>query len=234
MVHDLVALLDFLNIDRADVAGHSFGGRVAMAFAALYPERVRNLVIADTQLRALQPPVRLSEWGHWQEWKAELESHGLRDLPADDSIIGHALLVKLSQAHGNLANEGRTRISLRTRDMGDKGLQRWQELLAHTSADREFDDESFLVPSTLKTISTPTLLAFGKFSHCLPTADRLLNYLPNARLIVIPGAGHFFPIVKPRFFARVIDTFLTRQEAVGAPPPARRRMRRFGARRFSE
>jgi pimeloyl-ACP methyl ester carboxylesterase len=232
MVSDLVELLDFLDIDRADFAGHSFGGRVAMAFAALHPERVRNLVVADTQLRALQPPVRLSEWGHWREWKAELEGQGLRDLPNDDSVISHNLLVKLSQAHGNIASQGRKRISLRTRDMGDKGLERWQELMAHTTADREFEDESFLVPSTLKTISTPTLLAFGKFSHCLPTADRLLDCLPNARLIVIPGAGHFFPIVKPRFFARVIEAFLVRQETGAAPAPVGRRMRRFGTRRL--
>jgi len=233
MARDLVELLDFLAIDRADIAGHSFGGRVAMAFAALHPERVRNLVVADTQLRALQPPVRLSEWAHWKQWKAELEGHGLSDLPSDESIIGHKLLARFSQANGNIANEGRARISLRTRDMGEKGLERWQELLARTSADREFEDESFLVPSTLRTISTPTLLAFGKFSHCLPTADRLLDFLPNARLIVIPGAGHFFPIVKPGFFARVIEAFLIRQQTGGVRLPARRRMRRLAASRFS-
>jgi pimeloyl-ACP methyl ester carboxylesterase len=164
MVHDLVSLLDFLGIDRADVAGHSFGGRVALTLAALHPERVRSLVVADTQLRALQPPIRLSEWAHWQSWKAELESHGLNDLPSDDSIISYKLLAKLSQAHGgiaNIANQGRTRISLHTRDMGEKGLERWQQLLARTSADRDFEDESFLVPSTLQTITVPTLLMFG-------------------------------------------------------------------------
>ena len=223
MARDLVTLLDFLDIDRADLAGHSFGGRVALTFAALHPKRVRNLIVADTQLRALQPAVRLSEWGHWEQWKAELTSHGLTDLPTDDSIISHGLLVKLSQAHGNMAIEGRRRISLRTRDMGDQGLARWRELMAHTSADCEFDDESFLVPSNLKTISTPTLLAFGRFSHCLPTADRLLDCLPNARLVVVPGAGHFFPIRKPRFFARVIESFLTRQETADASPLVRRR-----------
>jgi len=233
MVRDLVALLDFLNIDRADFAGHSFGGRVAMTFAAQHPKRVRNLIVADAQIRTLQPPVRLSEWGHWERWKAELTSHGLTDLPTDDSIISHNLLVKLSQAHGNLADEGRRRISLRTRDMGNKGLERWQELMARTSAGREFDDESFLVPSNLKAISAPTLLAFGKYSHCLPTAERLLDCLPNARLVVVPGAGHFFPIVKPRFFARVTEGFLTRQETADAPPAVRRRMRRLGARRIS-
>jgi len=231
MVNDLVELLDFLGIDRADIAGHSFGGRVALAFTALHPDRVRNLIVADTQLRALQPPVRLSEWAHWEQWKTELRGHGLSDLPNDDSIISYKLLAALSQAHGNIANQGRARISLRTRDMGEKGLERWQELLTRTTAEREFEDESLLVPATLRTISTPTLLAFGKLSHCLPTANGLLEYLPNSRLIIVPGAGHFFPIVKPGFFVRVIEAFLTGQEGRGARS-VRRRTRRFVPKRF--
>lgn len=232
MVRDLVALLDFLGIHRTDIAGHSFGGRVALAFAALYPERVRNLIVADTQLRALQPPVRLSEWPHWDWWKAELQGQGVTDFPSDDSIISHKLLARLSQAHGSVANDGPVRIALHTRNMGEKGLERWRELLARTSADEEFEDESSLVPSTLRRISAPTLLAFGKFSHGLPTAYRLLDCLPNARLVIIPGAGHFFPIVKPRFFARAVEAFLTRQETGAAPNVESRRLRRFGARRL--
>jgi pimeloyl-ACP methyl ester carboxylesterase len=229
MARDLVDLLDFLSIDRADIVGHSFGGRIALAFAALHPERVRNLVIADTQLRALQPPMRLSQWPYWEKWKAELKGRGLTDLPSDDSIISYKLLAKFSESYGNIANEGRARISLHNRDMGEKGLERWQELLARTSADREFAQESFLVPATLETITKPTLLAFGKFSHCLPTANRLLDCLGNSRLIIVPGAGHFFPIVRPRFFARALEAFLTRKEPSGAPATTRRRMRHFGA-----
>jgi pimeloyl-ACP methyl ester carboxylesterase len=223
MVRDLLELLDFLGIARADIAGHSFGGRVAMTMAALHPDRIRNLVVADTQLLALQPSVRLSEWAHWAWWKGELESQGLSDLPSDQSVIDHKLLVKLSEAHRNIANQGRTRISLRTRDMGTKGLERWQYLLARTSADLEFADESFLVPSTLRTITTRTLLMFGEFSHCLPTADRLLDCLINGRLIVIPNAGHFFPIVKPRFFARTVEAFLSSRGTAGRPFARHRR-----------
>lgn len=129
MVRDLSDLLDFLAIERADIVGHSFGGRIALAFAALHPERVRNLIVADTQLRALQPPVRLSEWPHWDEWKAQLKGHGLSDLPSDEFVINYKLLAKLSQAHANIANEGRTRISLHKRDMGEKGLESWERLM---------------------------------------------------------------------------------------------------------
>jgi hypothetical protein len=70
---------------------------------------------------------------------------------------------------------------------------------------------------------------YGKFSHCLPTANGLMEHLPDARLVTIPGAGHFFPVVKPLFFARALDRFLGQR-----PMPARRigpRRRRIAAAR---
>ena len=70
-----------------------------MAFAALHPERVRNLVVADTQVRALQPPVRLSEWSYYGPvGKESCKALALSvDLPSDKSFISHKLLAKLSQ-----------------------------------------------------------------------------------------------------------------------------------------
>jgi pimeloyl-ACP methyl ester carboxylesterase len=43
----VVALLDQLGIPRADVAGNSLGGRVAMTLALDHPSRVRRLVLID-------------------------------------------------------------------------------------------------------------------------------------------------------------------------------------------
>jgi len=43
---DLRRLLGNLNIDRAHLVGHSFGGSVALDFALLYPERVASLTLA--------------------------------------------------------------------------------------------------------------------------------------------------------------------------------------------
>jgi 3-oxoadipate enol-lactonase len=45
---DLAALLDGLGIAAAHVAGVSYGGEVAQAFALAYPERVRSLILGDT------------------------------------------------------------------------------------------------------------------------------------------------------------------------------------------
>jgi pimeloyl-ACP methyl ester carboxylesterase len=48
LADDIVALLDHLAIPRADVAGHSFGGAVALRVAIQSPERVRRLVIVSS------------------------------------------------------------------------------------------------------------------------------------------------------------------------------------------
>lgn len=45
---DLAALLAALDVERAHVAGISYGGEVAQAFALRHPARARSLILADT------------------------------------------------------------------------------------------------------------------------------------------------------------------------------------------
>ena len=45
---DVLALLDGLGAERADLVGASFGGLVALEVAALAPERVRSLALVCT------------------------------------------------------------------------------------------------------------------------------------------------------------------------------------------
>ena len=54
---DLAGLLDQLGIQKVAVAGHSMGGYVALAFARLYPERVRGFALVSSQVLA-DPPDR--------------------------------------------------------------------------------------------------------------------------------------------------------------------------------
>lgn len=44
---DLAATLDALEVERADVVGHSMGGFVALAFAERHPDRLRGLLLVD-------------------------------------------------------------------------------------------------------------------------------------------------------------------------------------------
>jgi pimeloyl-ACP methyl ester carboxylesterase len=48
MGDDIAALLDFLKIAKADLAGHSFGGAVAIRAAIAHPDKVQRLVVISS------------------------------------------------------------------------------------------------------------------------------------------------------------------------------------------
>jgi pimeloyl-ACP methyl ester carboxylesterase len=262
LAEDFRQLLDGLNIPRAHVVGHSHGARVAMAFALAHPDRTASLTVADTQLRALQPSMRLRDWPYWPRWKAELLSQGVTSFPPEDSEIDFRVLAELGPrgrqaisatggadlpepdsgqaddrplarflrgrqgepagqlAHrlaGRLPVRAAGSIDLRNRQLGGRGARQWQRLLADTTAGSQFDDESAVPREALPHLQMPTLLMYGEFSHCTPTSEVLLETLPDARRIIVPEAGHFFPLVKPRAFARALRMFVSGVEAADTP-----------------
>jgi pimeloyl-ACP methyl ester carboxylesterase len=48
MANDIAALLDYLEIPKADLAGHSFGGAIAIRMAIQHPDHVRRLVVISS------------------------------------------------------------------------------------------------------------------------------------------------------------------------------------------
>ena len=56
MVDDVFALMDHLEIPRADVMGYSMGARLALAAAVAHPERLRDLVIGGVGGKYFGPP----------------------------------------------------------------------------------------------------------------------------------------------------------------------------------
>jgi pimeloyl-ACP methyl ester carboxylesterase len=48
MSEDTIKLMDFLNIKKAHILGHSMGGLIAQEIAINYPERVMKLILAST------------------------------------------------------------------------------------------------------------------------------------------------------------------------------------------
>lgn len=48
MANDLLRFMDSRVLDQVTLVGHNIGGKTAMRFAGLYPERVKGLVSFDT------------------------------------------------------------------------------------------------------------------------------------------------------------------------------------------
>jgi pimeloyl-ACP methyl ester carboxylesterase len=78
----------------------------------------------------------------------------------------------------------------------------------HTSAAREFGETAGLRAAAVRHIIQPTQLLYGELSFCLPAGKKLAQLLPDAELVVLPGAGHFFPVTKPALLTDRVRDFL--------------------------
>jgi pimeloyl-ACP methyl ester carboxylesterase len=66
-VRDLIALLDALEIERTDLAGHDWGGFTSLLLAARHPERFRKVVAFSTPHPwvKITPRLALETWRAW-------------------------------------------------------------------------------------------------------------------------------------------------------------------------
>ena len=78
---DCLGLLDHLGIDRAVVGGMSQGGFVSLRAALTAPERVRGLILIDTQAGQEDPEVLPLYQGMLDDWVA--------NGPSDELAGGH-------------------------------------------------------------------------------------------------------------------------------------------------
>jgi 3-oxoadipate enol-lactonase len=93
LASDCLALLDHLGIERAVVGGHSQGGFVALRVVLTAPERVRGLVLIDTQA-GTEDEERIRVYQGWLDaWVANGPSEEIASLAAG-LILGSPELTK--------------------------------------------------------------------------------------------------------------------------------------------
>jgi pimeloyl-ACP methyl ester carboxylesterase len=173
--------LDERGLERIALVGHSFGGRVAIVFAARWPERVTKLVlVASAGIRPRRTP--------------------LYYLKVCTARLGRRLLA--------LSAFARTRPRLERWLYTALGATDYQQAgpLRSTLVRVVNEDLRPLLP----TIMAPTLLIWGDRDAATPLADgrTMSRLLPNARLIVYPGAGHFAYLERTDQFIRDLRAFL--------------------------
>ncbi|MFF0739192.1 alpha/beta fold hydrolase [Streptomyces sp. NPDC004111] len=187
---DVVAVLDELGIDRADVYGTSMGGRVAQQLAARFPERVGALVLGCT-----------SPGGpHGVESSNDVRRSLVQSRPG----AARQALLELMYTPGWLAGHPGPHHTL-----GDPGMPAHSRR-HHLAASRHHDAWD-LLPA----ISAPTLVVHGTDDLLNPTANAplLADRIPDARLHLIPGARHAYFEEFRSQAGRVVLDFLNRSAA---------------------
>ncbi|MGE3284932.1 MAG: alpha/beta fold hydrolase [Pseudonocardia sp.] len=195
----LVGLLDVLGIDRAHLSGESLGGWVVAWAAAHHPDRVDRLVLNTPGNIANKPEVM-----------ARLRTSTTRavDDPSEANVRPRVewLFHDPSMVTDELVN-------LRRRVYGRDGFRRAVRnilVLQDPVTRARFSWD----PTWVSRITAPTLLLWTDHDPTggLDEAEMLLSWLPDARLHVVRGAGHWPQWEKVEEFVAVHEVFL-----LGAP-----------------
>lgn len=188
---DLLALLDELNVDGPVIlCGLSMGGYIAWQFQQKFPERLRALILCDTR--------------------------AIADTP--DGVENRKRLAKMVVENGSAAVASAMLPNLFSPVTGDRDqsvIDELRQTIAATSPQgiaaaslgmAERPDVTSLLPS----IETPTLLIVGEDDGISTPKEMktIADAMPNARLEVIPEAGHMSPLENPRPVNEAIREFL--------------------------
>lgn len=187
---DVVALLDRLDLDRVVLGGLSMGGYVAMEVLRRAPERVSALVLADTKLSADPPEARA---GRLRTAEA-VETDGT-------AALAETMLPVLL---GATTLERRAAVAGRVRGLVTAAPAAAVAWASRAMAERP--DSSEVLGAT----DVPALVVVGDQDALSPVeqAQQLVDALPQARLVVLPEAGHLTAVEDPEAFAAAVVAFL--------------------------
>jgi pimeloyl-ACP methyl ester carboxylesterase len=190
-------------IERATICGVSFGGLIAVRFAALYPSHCAALVLASTPGPALRlrrrhqvyvrapwifGPVFLAE----TPWRLRPEIRAAIPEPRARRLFSLAALRTLVSAPVSLARMAARARHISTVDLGPD----------------------------CERITAPTLIVTGErdLDHVVPVegSAEYLRLIPHARAVVLERTGHLGSITRPDAFASLVREFIEGQRNAAA------------------
>jgi len=193
---DLVALMDYLGIERAILLGHSFGGRIAIDCAINYPERVIGLILPEGawDVNDVDLGDDFDELINWLVSTREAaENEGIEKAKAN-WMNGPPFLTAMQKPHS---------ASLVKKMVNEYS---WWHYM-HDDPAQGFESYSVI---KLKSISAPTLIMYGKNSPVgyFRIAQIQHEYIPISKLVTIDNAAHALNIENPDQFNKEILNFL--------------------------
>lgn len=192
-VEDLDRLLAREKLPSALLLGHSLGGKVAMQFALIYPERIPRLIIVDIAPKTY-PPMHL---------------HVFQAMMGVDPSQFKSR-TEVGEAMAPLIPGPTTRMFLLKNLATDKeGRLRWKINLKSLLDNYPRLNDPLKGPPFTK----PTLVIRGEKSPYVQEADYPLfqKHFPTAQFITIAGAGHWPHTEKPEEFTQLVINFLTKE-----------------------
>ena len=201
---DIKGLMDYLGIEKTNIAGWSLGGMIVQNFVLKYPEKVKKVILINTNYGfpdedgpLVYKNMRLEEekqkkidhvkafWdgarsGYYIKFRKEMEANPSK------------------KWYGLWSAEDMIEMSIVDPPTAEDIEVQASALKTHETFDR------------LKTIKSPTLILTASHDRLIPksTMEEIHEQIPNSKFIVIDKAGHSSPLEKAPEVNQVMIDFL--------------------------
>lgn len=200
-VHDIDTLLEWFAISRAAIVGMSQGARVALRWALVHPEQVSCVVLDGPPAEGGPQPLGGQEIPI-DEYRERIRHDGI------DAFRRMWLQHPYMQLHTSTPSVQRLLREITLRYPA-------ADLLMNAPPDLPL-----LAERDLRRLNVPTLVLSGEYDSAQrrSIASRFVQSLPDARLQVVPGAGHLAALDHPGAYAQALHDFFSSRRAMSAGP----------------
>lgn len=187
---DLFALVQHLELGPVTLVGHSMGGYIALAFAKAYPQVLAGLVLVGTKAGADAPEAAAGR----RALAARVQAEG-------SSVVVDAMAPKMLSPDNTDAAMAQA----------VHGFMRHATPTGVASALLGMAERPDLVTSA-GLLHTRTLVMAGTKDTIMPVgeSEALARIIPDARLDLIPGAGHLVAFEAPEAFNALLKAWLAK------------------------
>ncbi|MFB1080332.1 2-succinyl-6-hydroxy-2,4-cyclohexadiene-1-carboxylate synthase [Jeotgalibacillus sp. JSM ZJ347] len=190
-------ILDQLEVQQAAFIGYSMGGRTALAFTCMYPERVSSLILESASPGLKTEEERLARQNSDSELAAFVENEGI------ERFTDRWEQVPLFASQKNLSAEKRHEIRTGRLKNSVEGLALSLRSMG-TGIQPSYWD-------SLTTLHLPVLLLTGEWDQkFINIANEMEKLLPNAVHQNILQAGHAIQVEQPEKFDTMVREFLNK------------------------
>ena len=210
--HDLLDLVDALDLRSPILAGYDWGGRAACIVAALWPDRVGGLVsINGYNIQNIaasgRPHAPDAEYRHWYQWYFHTE-RGRAGLAANRGPLCRLLWELWSPNYRfSDADYALTAASFDNPDFADVVIQSYRHRYGNAAGDPAYDDSEAKLAKQ-PAIAVPTIVLHGEADGVGPaagSAGHASHFVSSYQRRVIPIAGHFLPREAPEAVVAAIE-----------------------------
>ena len=191
LAHDISHYMEFHHIEKANLLGHSLGGKAVMQFAIKYPIKVQKLIVVDIAPKAYPPHhqgiLKALESVDFEKITTRQEAEGVLQQYIPEKSVIQFLAKNLYWKDDKKLD---WRFNLKTLS------ERYSEFVSNAIKFGVFSGETLFI-------------AGAKSNYILPQDEfQIRQQFPNSSVVTVENAGHWVQAENPTDFNEAVKDFI--------------------------